>query len=151
MEIIEFRPEYAQAFYDLNEQWISTYFTLETKDVQLLSHPMEYIIKPGGAILFAVQDQLPVGTVALIPTDFPYDYELAKMCVHPDYQKRGIGTELTSSAIHKAKEMGASSIFLETNSKLQSAIRIYEKLGFTDCNDKDSPYLRCDRKMYLNL
>lgn len=149
INIKDFEPKYSDSFYDLNAAWIEKYFSLEEKDIELLRNPQQTIIYPGGHILFAVDGNKPIGTVALIPTPLEYDFELAKMCVDPNYQKRGIGQKLTKAAIDRAKSVGASSIFLETNSILGPAIALYRKLGFKETKELCSPYQRCDLFMEL--
>ncbi|TDX01940.1 DNA-binding MarR family transcriptional regulator [Dinghuibacter silviterrae] len=67
LRIVDFRPEHAKAFRDLNERWISTYFKMEEPDYRSLDHPQEYILDKGGHIFMALLDDKPVGTVALIP------------------------------------------------------------------------------------
>jgi len=149
IKIVEFSAEYSQAFHDLNEWWISKYFQMEESDRKALLHPQSYIIGKGGYILFAIQDDVPLGTCALIKlTDGPYDYELAKMGVHPEAHGQGIGYELGKAVLQKAKKTGAKSLFLESNRKLAPALQLYKKLGFTEIiNNIPSEYSRSDIQM----
>jgi hypothetical protein len=66
LEIQSFNSKYAQAFYDLNLQWLETYFYVEPYDREVLSKPLEHIINPGGEIFFSTQNNTAIGTVALI-------------------------------------------------------------------------------------
>jgi hypothetical protein len=66
MEIVEFRPEHAEAFGTLNEAWIAKHFVLEPKDREVLDDPQGKIIAPGGRIFMAVEAGRPVGCVAMI-------------------------------------------------------------------------------------
>jgi len=52
------------------------------------------------------------------------------MAVTEKYQGLKIGEKLAIVAIDKARSLGEKSIFLETNSKLVHAIKLYKKLGF---------------------
>ncbi len=152
LAIVKFRPEYAEAFRTLNEEWISEYFVMEDSDRKLLYHPQENIIDKGGEIIMALnQGRTPVGTVALLAESPHYDYELAKMCVTPAFRNRGIGRRLATTALDYARKMGASSIFLESHSSLTSAIRLYKSLGFKEITGVCSPYKRCDIQMSLDL
>ena len=80
MEIVDFRPEQAAAFKALNEAWITRYFALEPKDVELLDAPAQKIIAPGGHILLAIEDGSAVGCVALMAMPGG-GFEVAKMAV----------------------------------------------------------------------
>ena len=148
IEIVNFEPYYANAFKQLNEEWIKRYFDIEEADRRMLEHPKECIIDTGGAILIGLLDKKPVGTCALIKTSDD-SYELAKMAVSPEAQGRKIGWKIGLATIEKARELGANTIHLETNSSLKPAISLYHKLGFKETCGRDSPYSRCDVQMEL--
>src|ERR1700722_2706552 len=130
---IEIRPlragEDATAFRTLNEEWITRYFTLEKKDREILGDPEGKILKHGGHILMVWLGQQAVGWVALIPMGGG-GYELSKMAVSPEMRGLGLGRRLLLEAITLAKRIGARSLFLGSNSKLQSAVHLYESVGF---------------------
>jgi putative acetyltransferase len=150
MEIVEYSSAHAPAFRRLNQEWIEKYFVMEEPDYISLNDPEEYILKPGGHIFFAVENEEVLGTVALIKE---HDgFELAKMAVTPVAQGRGIGKLLGEAAIAKARELGARHLMLISNRKLIPAITLYEKLGFKEVPlDKDNPYLRGDIKMLITF
>lgn len=129
MQIVEFQPQYAAAFTELNRDWIERLFRIEPADLKVLDHPLEAVINPGGGILFALDGETPVGTVALLP-DAPATFELAKMAVAPSHQGQGLGEALGRAAIAWAIGHGARTLFLVTNSSLTGAIRLYQRLGF---------------------
>lgn len=150
VEIVDMRPEHAEAFRRLNLEWITLHWELEDADRLYLDHPVERIIEPGGAVLIALYEGEPVGTVALIPLE-DGRYELAKMAVAERARGKGIGQALGSAAIDRARRLGAPSVYLETNSILEPAIRLYRKLGFQPAAGRVSPYCRCDVHMELPL
>ncbi len=150
IEIINYQPKYARAFKELNEAWINKYFTMEDSDRKMLDDPEGYIIDKGGAIVIALMDGKPVGTCALIKMKEGI-YELAKMAVSPEAQGQKIGWKIGVATVEKAKEKGANTIYLETNSVLKPAISLYYKLGFKDVDGYDSPYNRCNVQMEMNL
>jgi len=76
----------ATAFRTLNEKWITRYFTLESKDREILNDPANSILRKGGHIFMAYAGAEAVGCVALIPMRVGI-YELSKMAVSP--QLRG--------------------------------------------------------------
>lgn len=150
--IQHYEPKYQVAFKELNEAWIKTYFKLEDEDRKVLEHPQEAIIDKGGAIVVAVLEGEPVGVCALVPMDDPrYDFELAKMAVAPTVQGRGIGRKLAYEILDEARRKGATRIYLESNTVLGPAIKLYRSLGFTEITDHQSPYQRCNIQMGLEL
>ncbi|UWX59946.1 GNAT family N-acetyltransferase [Chryseobacterium oranimense] len=152
VKIIAYDPQYKDAFKALNEEWIKTFFKMEAGDYKLLDNPEEHIINKDGHIVFALLNNKPVGTCALVKiSDIPLRFELSKMAVSPEAQGKKIGYLVGKALIEKAKELGAESIFLETNSILVPAIKLYEKLGFKHMPVSDSAYARCDTQMLLEF
>jgi GNAT superfamily N-acetyltransferase len=127
--IVPFRDEHAAAFRRLNLDWIERLFEVEGPDLEVLDDPQGAILEPGGAIFMALDGDLPVGAVAMIACG-QGRYELAKMCVAASHQGRGIGEALGRACMAWARAQSAKSVFLETNSALSGAIRLYERLGF---------------------
>ena len=149
--IVPFRPELAPAFGELNRAWIERLFRMEEVDRKVLDHPEEAIIVPGGEIFYAMDGTEAVGTVAAIRVT-PTSYELAKMAVSPEYRGRGLGEKLGRAVVDFARVAGAELLFLETNSSLANAIRLYQRLGFVHAAPPHaSEYLRADVYMELRL
>ncbi len=152
VEIVDYNENYQQVFKDLNREWISTYFKMEEADYKSLDNPDEYILKKGGHIFVALYKNEPLGVCALIKmNDAKYDYELAKMAVSPEAQGKNLGYVLGQAIIDKAKSLGASNLYLESNTILQPAISLYQKLGFQKVVGIPSPYERCNIQMELKL
>ena len=157
IRIQDCQPAHMAAFRDLNLAWIRRYFRIEPKDRLLLDAPQQQILDIGGTILVAVITPEPaehdhvLGTCALIPEAGGSVLELCKMCVDERFLGQGIGDLLGQAAIHRAKQLGALSLRLETNSKLTPAIRLYEKLGFTHSPARKSPYARADVQMSIDF
>ncbi|HEY9046553.1 MAG TPA: bifunctional helix-turn-helix transcriptional regulator/GNAT family N-acetyltransferase [Ohtaekwangia sp.] len=152
VKIVPYKPIYAEAFRNLNKEWISTYFKMEEADYKALDRPKQYILDKGGAIFVALYDKEPVGVCALIKMKDPdYDYELAKMAVSPKAQGKNIGWLLGQAIIEKAKSAGAKKIYLESNTILKPAINLYHKLGFKKIAGRATPYERCNIQMELEL
>ncbi|MCL6272922.1 GNAT family N-acetyltransferase [Muricauda sp. 2012CJ35-5] len=150
--IIPYTDDYAIAFRDLNEEWITKYFRMEQMDLVSLHNPKAYIIDKGGYIAVALLNDEPVGVCALIPsTRKGFEYELAKMGVSPKTQGKGIGKQLGLHIVEKARSLGAQKIYLESNRILEPAINLYKKLGFTEIVGATSPYERSDIQMELDL
>ncbi|QXU49602.1 helix-turn-helix domain-containing GNAT family N-acetyltransferase [Chryseobacterium sp. D764] len=152
VKIVDYDPKYQSAFKALNEEWISTYFVMEDADYKALDNPEEYILNKGGKILVALYNDEPLGVCALIKMDeLDYDFELAKMAVSPKAQGKNIGWLLGQAIISKAKDSGASKIYLESNTLLKPAINLYYKLGFQKVTGRSTPYQRCNIQMELNV
>ncbi|MEM8809132.1 MAG: GNAT family N-acetyltransferase [Cyanobacteria bacterium P01_G01_bin.38] len=150
VEIIDYSPDFLEDFKRLNYNWIEQYFKIEDADRQYLEHPQEKILNPGGHIYMARFDGEIVGTCALVKLDDDI-YELAKMGVTKDVRGRGVGWVLGRAAIAKARELGAKSLYLESNTILEPAIKLYQKLGFQKMVGHPSPYERCNIQMELKL
>lgn len=152
VKVVEYQPKYQSAFRALNEEWISNYFKMEEADYKALDHPEEYILNQGGKILVALYQDEPLGVCALIKMNDPdYDFEMAKMAVSPKAQGKSIGTLLGKAVIEKALELGASKLYLESNTVLKPAINLYYKLGFEKIVGRPTPYERCNIQMELIL
>lgn len=152
VKIVAYKPEYKEAFKALNEEWIKTFFVMEAGDYKLLENPEEHILNKGGHIVFALLNDEPVGTCALVKTqDHPLTFELSKMAVSPKAQGKKLGYLLGKTLVEKAKELHAEKVFLVTNSILVPAIKLYEKLGFIHTPVSNAGYDRVDVQMELNL
>lgn len=152
VKIVPYHSKYCDAFKKLNEEWISTYFKMEDSDYKALNNPEEYILGNGGSILVALYHDEPVGVCALIKMNDPhYEFELAKMAVSPKVQGKNIGWLLGQAILEKAKELKASTIYLESNTILKPAINLYHKLGFQKISGHSTPYERCNIQMALSL
>lgn len=150
VQVVPYQPEYQRAFKQLNEEWIKQYFKMEETDYKSLDHPEDYILNKGGHILIALYNNEPVGACALIKMDSK-KYELAKMAVSPKAKGKGIGWLLGNACITKAKELGATKLYLESNTILKPAISLYHKLGFKKVTGIPSPYERCNIQMELEV
>jgi DNA-binding MarR family transcriptional regulator/GNAT superfamily N-acetyltransferase len=150
IEIKPFAPEHAADFKALNKKWITEHFSLEEADRKTLDDPYGYVIEPGGYIAVAIWQGKVVGTCALIKQAND-EYELAKMAVTDRCKSTGVGFLLGQHMIETARDLGAKSIYLESNSKLKPALNLYRKLGFKPSVGKSSPYCRCDVQMEMAL
>jgi ribosomal protein S18 acetylase RimI-like enzyme/DNA-binding MarR family transcriptional regulator len=145
LRIVPFESKHRAHFYRLNEAWLRKYFYVEEIDHRVLSDPEGEIIARGGTILFAAQGEEIVGTCALMPHD-DGSVELTKMGVDEHSQGLGVGRALLEAAIAAYQRLAGHRLFLETNSKLAPALRLYESMGFErQASIKtDSHYARAD-------
>ncbi|HUQ67742.1 MAG TPA: GNAT family N-acetyltransferase [Flavitalea sp.] len=151
IEIVDYKPEYAKAWHDLNLAWISEIYVVEDDDRAVLTDPETHLLKNGGAIIIALFNGVPVGTCALrrINTDL---FEMCKMTVDKSMRGRNIGRLLGEAIIEKASRIGAKIIELYSNRKgSELAIEMYKKLGFIEIPLTGAVYARADIKMQLML
>ena len=148
-----FQPVLADTFRRINEEWITEYFKLEVADQKTLEDPHRSILEAGGDILFVRDTRTAeiLGTCALIKHNESLA-ELAKMGVTKQARGRGAGLLLVQAIIHRASELGFQRLFLETNARLEPAIKIYRQVGFEQCEPpRPSDYERSNVYMELAL
>ena len=150
VSFINYQDKYSSEFYNLNIEWLESYFYVEEHDRLILRYPEKYIINRGGIILFAVIRKEIVGTVALMPTNKVNVYELTKMAVDPKCRNQKIGQKILKEIISIAKQRKIHKLILYSNRILKNAIYLYLKYNFTEINlEKDCPYKRANIKMEL--
>ena len=151
LRITSFNKKYKADFEKLNREWIEEFFQMEDEDYNTLQNPESYVIQKNGEIFFAINDQIVIGTAAMIP--FSEDvFELAKMSVKKDFQGKGVGKLLLKRCIQFAQERSANEIFLLTNDILKPALNLYLSCGFVIKNKYDDErYERGNTKMHLIL
>jgi DNA-binding MarR family transcriptional regulator/N-acetylglutamate synthase-like GNAT family acetyltransferase len=151
LAVREYSDDLARDFYEINAEWISSMFVMEKRDREVLSHPRELIVDPGGRIFFVESKELGViGTCALMKVHDGV-FELTKMGVRPAARGRGAGELLLETALACASAMDIDTLFLLTNSACGPAIKLYEKLGFEHDAEvlatHGATYARCDVAM----
>ena len=150
VEFIDYRPELARYFTELNLAWVEKYFVAEALDREVLGDPENNIIRRGGYIYFAVCDGKVAGTFALLNKQERI-YELAKMAVAEAFQGKKIGNLMLTFCISKAKALNIKKLILFSNTILKPAIHLYRKYGFQEVPLGDSEYNRSNIKMELEI
>lgn len=128
--IVGFDPRWRGDFATLNLEWLQRWFVVEPHDHDVLGNPEQHILADGGHILFAV-DAVghALGTVALKHGGDGV-YELTKMAVTPHARGQGLGRLLIDAALATYQTLDGRELFLESSSKLTTAIAMYERSGF---------------------
>jgi len=153
MRVIDFDPRFADAFRTLNEAWITRFFTMEPKDLEIINDPRGRIVDKGGHVFFVLDADRAVGCVGLIPMA-DGGFEVSKMAVDEASQGRGFAKALMTACIDRARAVAAPRLYLESNSILTPARALYRAFGFTDLPAErrpHSPYARADVWMELWL
>jgi ribosomal protein S18 acetylase RimI-like enzyme len=149
-KIVNYQPEFRDAFKALNIAWLEKYFYVEDYDNQVLSNPEKYILEKDGSIYFLLENEIPVGTFALMINGLG-ELELTKMGMHESAKGKGYGNELMKYCIEQAKLKDFKELILYSNTCLLPAIHLYKKYGFEEIPVESSEYERCNIKMKLNL
>jgi len=94
-----------------------------------------------------------LGVCAIAPRHgHPEEFGLSKMAVAEEARGRGYGDLLLDAAVAFARATGAAAVTLVSNTRLTSAMRLYEKHGFQAVPlDPDEEYARANIKMRLRL
>jgi putative acetyltransferase len=152
VEILPFSVELREYFNTLNREWIEQFFVVEEIDRKVLEEPEEYILSKGGKIFFARYNGEIVGTCALKKVN-DERYEMTKMAVSPKAQGKQIGKKLALAMIEEARALNAKILYLESSTKLTTALKLYERVGFQHTPRPGGPsvYDRADVYMEIEL
>lgn len=147
--IVDYDCRFGNAFERLNCEWLEKFFRVEPIDRTILADPEQTVLQPGGVILYAVDEEQAVGTVAL-----KYHgngvFELTKMAVTEAFQGQGLGRQLLCAAIERFRQLQGKRLYLESHSSLVAALALYESAGFRhEVPPRASEYERADVYMVL--
>lgn len=130
IRIVDFAPQWRADFARLNIEWLERWFVVEPIDRTVLEDPETHLLADGGRVLFAVDGaQRALGTVAL-KHEGDGVYELTKMAVDSRLRGGGLGRLLILGALERFRAMDGRELFLECNTKLTPALKLYESVGF---------------------
>ncbi len=151
MRIHHDHPGHVADFVRLVEAWLgASAWGLEDADHQLLRDPLR-IVREGGSILSLARGDEVVGVCALF-RDGGGRVQLARMTVAERERGQGHGERLLIAALDRARQMGASTVYLLTNTALGAAVHLYRKHGFRTVREGPHPqYARCDLVMETRL
>lgn len=150
VDIVAFEARHAEAFRDLNLDWIEEYFVVEELDRKLLDSPAEEILAPGGAIFMVEQDGAAVGCCALLNHGNGV-FEVSKMAVIRGLRGAGIGRVLLTEVIRQSRSLGATKLTIISNTVLGPAIHLYRTLGFREVPMRSEAYARGNIALELAL
>ena len=150
IEIVNYTEQTKEFVKTLNYDWLEKYFVVEPNDVIQLADPQREIVDKGGLIYYAKYRDEIVGTASLLKMEDGV-YELGKMAVTESAQGLGIGKILIENCLKIAREKGIPKLVLYSNTKLKSAIHLYEKYGFKEITLEPGHYGRANIKMEIEL
>jgi ribosomal protein S18 acetylase RimI-like enzyme len=150
IEIVLYEDKDHADFKRLNLEWLDKYQLTEDHDLLILDNPRGIVLDGGGIIYMARSGDEMVGSIGLLKTG-EGTYDLIKMSVTENFQGQGISKMLLDKCLETAREWKAKSIGLYSNSRLQRAIKMYEKYGFRHVPVVVSPLETADTRMELTL
>jgi ribosomal protein S18 acetylase RimI-like enzyme len=150
ISIVDYQPEHQPYFEKFNRQWIEELFEMEPVDEWVVTNPEKAIIEPGGAILMALWEGIPAGTVGLRKFD-DETFEFTKMAVDPAFRRKGIAEAISYASFRKAATLGAKKVILYSNKKNAGAVKLYEKIGFEHITVENDVYKRANVKMVMAI
>lgn len=102
-------------------------------EMELQELHLQYARPTGCLFLVRGIDEQYMGCVAVRKIDAS-TAELKRMYVRPQARGLGLGHTLLQKALEAAAELGYRKIRLDTMPSMESAIRLYEKMGFYQIN-----------------
>ena len=148
--IVPWEDRFAGDFKDISVAWLEEFDLLEPIDLEMLDNPHRDILEPGGQIFFALEEDAILGTCGMQPVE-PGVYEVIKLGVRPEYRGRGAGKLLLEACLDWAGAQKARKVVLYSNSRLQSALRLYRRCGFTPIPYVPGHYAVSDVQMEQTL
>jgi len=146
MRIHHDNPAHVPGFVRLVEAWLDATWGLEEADRALSRDPLR-IVREGGSLLSLARGDEVVGVCALF-REGPDRFQLARMTVAERERGNGHGERLLLAALDRARDLGAASVYLLTNTALGPAVHLYRKHGFRTVRDGPHPeYARCNLVM----
>jgi GNAT superfamily N-acetyltransferase len=125
--------EHARGLFQEYAAWLGVDLSFQGFDEELRTLPGKYA--PPRGRLFLAGDP-PVACIALRPLDEPMVGEVKRLYVRPSARGTGFGRALVETVLAHAREIGYRELRLDTATWMGDAMRLYKRLGFTEC----SPY-----------
>jgi GNAT superfamily N-acetyltransferase len=116
---------------------------------KMLANVGELTKKPGTEILVAITEQGRIAGAVVYFSDMKYygsggSATLEKdasgfrlLAVDPSFRGQGIGSILTRECIRRARDLKHSNVVIHTTRAMQTAWKMYEKIGFKRAEDLD--------------
>lgn len=133
MKIVDGKP-YIQQIKELiieYTKWLGCDLSFQNLDDEL-KDPAKKYTSPEGELLVAVEGEDVLGMIAYHKHS-DTRCEMKRLYVKPSCRGMKLGEKLIDELIAHARQAGYKEMVLDTIVPLQSAIHLYKKLGFTEC------------------
>lgn len=133
MKIVDGKP-YIQQIKELiieYAKWLGCDLIFQNLDDEL-KDPAKKYTSPEGELLVAVEGEDVLGMIAYHKHS-DTRCEMKRLYVKPSCRGMKLGEKLIEELIAHARQAGYKEMVLDTIVPLQSAIHLYKKLGFTEC------------------
>lgn len=145
-QVGEMFAEYTRMLID-GDSAFRDYLAIQHYDAEL-AHLEEKYGPPEGRLYLALCDGKAAGCIGLRRLDRE-SCEMKRLYVRPGFRGVHIGDRLVQRIIGDAREMGYSRMMLDTLPFLESAIRLYRKYGFYECQSYNNSPM--DSSIYMRL
>jgi putative acetyltransferase len=108
--------------------WLGEDLCFQGFEAELAGLPGDYAGKRG-ALLVAWKEREAAGCIALRPFDADTG-EIKRLYVRPPFRGSGLGKRLALRVLDTARQADYRRLVLDTLERMDSAVRLYEKLGF---------------------
>ncbi len=112
-------------------KWLGRDLSFQNIDDEL-SNPAHKYTAPEGELLVAVENDEIVGMVAY-HRHSSFRCEMKRLYVKPKCRGKKIGEKLIDEIVEHAKNAGYQEMVLDTIISLKSAVHLYKKAGFHQC------------------
>ena len=86
-----------------------------------------------------------------VATHSPDSVDLLNICIHPEYQHQGLGTQLFDYLIQQLQTLSLNTIFIEVRASNKSTLLFYQKLGFKVIDSRKKYYSNGEDAKILRL
>jgi len=81
----------------------------------------------------------------------PDSADLLNICIHPDYQHQGLGSQLFEYLTQQLQILNINTVFIEVRASNKSAFLFYQKLGFKVIDSRKKYYSNGEDAKILRL
>jgi putative acetyltransferase len=121
----------ARRLFEEYASWVEISLCFQNFDQEVANLPGDYA-PPSGRVFLAIEDDKVMGCVALRKIGEGIG-EMKRLYVRPEFRGRGFGRTLAEKLIAEAKQIGYTSLQLDTlPGKMDQAIAMYRALGFKE-------------------